>query len=104
MASDTSRFKTFSRRAALLAGAQGLLTAVLAGRLYYLGVVEADQYEMLAEENRISIRMLAPHRGDIVDRFGETIASNRQDYRVFLIPEQSLDVRLSLQRLGRSFI
>ncbi|GAK33116.1 peptidoglycan glycosyltransferase [Iodidimonas nitroreducens] len=101
MASDTSRFKTFSRRAALLAGAQGLLTAVLAGRLYYLGVVEADQYEMLAEENRISIRMLAPHRGDIVDRFGETIASNRQDYRVFLIPEQSLDVRLSLQRLGQ---
>ncbi|GEQ97867.1 hypothetical protein JCM17844_15040 [Iodidimonas gelatinilytica] len=101
MASDMSRFKVFSRRAALLAGAQGLLSMALAGRLYYLGVIEADQYEMLAEDNRISIRLLAPQRGEIVDRFGEQMASNRQDYRVFLIPEQAEDIRATLTRLGR---
>ncbi|WP_229773671.1 penicillin-binding protein 2 [Iodidimonas muriae] len=96
-----SRFKVFSRRAALLAGAQGLLSMALAGRLYYLGVIEADQYEMLAEDNRIAIRLLAPQRGEIVDRFGEQVASNQQDYRVFLIPEQAEDIRATLTRLGR---
>lgn len=101
MSSEGLRHKVFSRRAALLAGAQGLLGLTLAGRLYYLGVVEADQYEMLAEENRISIRLLAPRRGEILDRFGELLAGNRQDYRVFLIPEQARDIHETLARLGR---
>ncbi len=101
MSGEQSRYKMFSRRAALLAGAQGLLTTVLAGRLYYLGVVEADQYETLAEDNRISMRLLAPARGEILDRFGAPLATNRQDYRVFLIPEQAKDVHETLARLER---
>jgi len=101
MDSKESHRKVFTRRAALLAGAQGLAMAVLGGRLYYLGVLESEQYEMLAEENRISIRLLAPPRGTIVDRFGADIATNRQDYRVFLIPEQAKSVHETLQRLGR---
>ncbi len=101
MTQQMSRYKTFTRRAALLAGAQGLLATALAGRLYYLGVIEADQYEMLAEDNRISIRLLAPRRGEIVDRYGEAIATNRQDYRVFLIPEQAHDIRETLVSLGQ---
>lgn len=99
--SEGDRFKTFSRRTALLAGGQGLMAVTLAGRLYYLSVVEGDQYKMLAEDNRVSLRLLAPNRGRIFDRFGESIATNRQDYRVFLIPEQAKDVRETLLRLGR---
>lgn len=98
---EAPRYRTFSRRAALLGGAQGLLFTLLAGRLYYLGVIESDQYEMLAEDNRVSIRLLAPPRGEIRDRNGKLIASNRQDYRVFLIPEQAPDIQATLARLGR---
>jgi len=101
MEKKASHYRTFTRRAALLAGAQGLAMTVLAGRLYYLGVMEAEQYEMLAEENRLSIRLLNPRRGLIVDRFGVELATNRQDYRVFLIPEQAQSVHGTLQRLGR---
>jgi len=101
MDSKGSHRKTFTRRAALLAGAQGLAMTVLAGRLYYLGVVESEQYEMLAEDNRISIRLLAPRRGTITDRFGVELAANRQDYRVFLIPEQARSVAETLTRLDR---
>jgi len=101
MDAQRSHGKTFTRRAALLAGAQGLAITVLAGRLYYLGVVESEQYEMLAEENRSSIRLLTPRRGTITDRFGVELAANRQDYRVFLIPEQARSVRETLTRLGR---
>ncbi|RMD90940.1 MAG: penicillin-binding protein 2 [Alphaproteobacteria bacterium] len=101
MSGEQSRFRTFSRRAALLAGAQGLAATILGGRLYYLGVIEADRYETLAEDNRISIRLLAPARGEILDRFGARLATNRRDYRVFLIPEQARDMRGTLERLGR---
>ncbi|MDP3327273.1 MAG: penicillin-binding protein 2, partial [Parvibaculum sp.] len=82
---DSGRYQTFTRRAALLAGVQGIAFVALAGRMYYLQVRKTDQYRMLAEENRVSMRLLAPLRGDIVDRFGRVLASNRQNYRAMLI-------------------
>ncbi|MDP3327334.1 penicillin-binding protein 2, partial [Parvibaculum sp.] len=62
---------------------------------------KTDQYRMLAEENRVSMRLLAPLRGDIVDRFGRVLASNRQNYRAMLISEQTPDVEATLDRLSR---
>ena len=98
---DQSRLKTFSRRALLLAGGQSLLLGALAGRLYYLQVVESDRYATLAEENRINLRLLAPLRGRIVDRFGVPLAVNRQNYRVLLVREQTADVARTLELLGQ---
>ena len=92
MRSEGKRYRLFSRRAALLAGAKGVAVTVLAGRMYYLGVVESGQYKVLADDNRISLRLLAPERGEILDRQGEPLVTNRRDYRVFLIPEQASDV------------
>ncbi len=98
---DSSRYQTFTRRAALLAGIQGIAFTALAGRMYYLQVLKTDQYRMLAEENRVSMRLLAPLRGDIVDRFGRVLASNKQNYRAMLISEQTPDVDATLDRLSR---
>ena len=98
---DSGRYQTFTRRAALLAGVQGIAFVALAGRMYYLQVLKTDQYRMLAEENRVSMRLLAPLRGDIVDRFGRVLASNRQNYRAMLISEQTPDVEATLDRLSR---
>ncbi|MBC8241885.1 MAG: penicillin-binding protein 2 [Alphaproteobacteria bacterium] len=98
---DGSRQKTFSRRIALLGGGKLGLTALLMGRMYYLQVLESDQYKMLAEENRISMRLLAPPRGLVLDRFGRELASNRQNYRVVLIAEQTKGVAETLDRLSR---
>ena len=60
---DVSRFNGFTRRSLMLGGIQVGLVSALVGRLYYLQVLEADRYEMLADENRISMRMLPPLRG-----------------------------------------
>lgn len=98
---DSNRYQTFTRRAALLAGIQGIAFVALAGRMYYLQVLKTDQYRMLAEENRVSMRLLAPLRGDVVDRFGRVLASNRQNYRAMLISEQTPDVEATLARLSR---
>lgn len=84
---DPDRQKIFTRRAAMLAGGKAVLLTALCGRLYYLQVVEADRYATLADENRINLRLLAPPRGRIIDRFGRPLAENQQNYRLQLVPE-----------------
>ncbi|MEE8292874.1 MAG: penicillin-binding protein 2, partial [Kiloniellales bacterium] len=98
---EQTRFKTFSRRALLLGGGQSLLLATLVGRMYYLQVVESERYRTLAEDNRINLRLLAPPRGRIVDRFGVALAVNQQNYRAVIVPEQAPDLPRALDDLSR---
>jgi penicillin-binding protein 2 len=76
------------------------MTALI-GRMYYLQVIEADRYRTLAEENRINLRLLAPRRGQIVDRFDIPIANNQQNYRVLLISENTRDIEYTLDILSQ---
>ncbi|MDP1603017.1 MAG: hypothetical protein Q8M03_07100, partial [Legionella sp.] len=87
---DSDWTKMFNRRAMILGGAQGVLTAALIGRMYYLQVIEADRYRMLAEDNRINIQLVPPPRGRILDRFGQALAINKQQFQVLIVPEQAI--------------
>jgi penicillin-binding protein 2 len=98
---DSDRQGQFSRRALLLGGGQAMLFGALAGRLYYLQVIEGDRYALLAEENRINVQLIQPRRGRIVDRFGVTLADNEQSYRVLLTAEQAADVDAVLAEVAR---
>ena len=89
-----------TRRGALLGGAQLALVGTLVGRMYYLQVVEAQRYTVLAEENRINLRLLAPQRGRILDRFGVPLATNDQNYRIVLVAEQAGDLDSTLNAIG----
>jgi penicillin-binding protein 2 len=97
---EVHRQKRLTRRALILAGGQTVLLAAIAGRMYQLQVVEADRYAVLADENRISLRLLAPLRGRILDRFGVALADNRQDYHLAIIAEQASDIPATLEALG----
>ena len=97
---DANRQRMFSRRAAILTGAKFALLTALVGRMYYLQVVESDRFRMLADENRINIRLLAPSRGQIVDRFGVPLAVNQQNYQVLVKSESTPDIEESLDRLA----
>ncbi len=97
---DTERQKTFTRRTAIVAAGKLSLLGLLMGRMYYLQVVESSQYQILAEENRINLRLLAPPRGRILDRFGVAVAMNQQNFRVSLTPEATESVTETLRRLA----
>ena len=97
---DVERHKLFNRRTAMLIGGQTVLFSALFGRMYYLQVLEAERYKTLAEENRINLRLLPPPRGRIIDRFGIPVASNQQNYRVLLIPEDTRDLGSTLDSLS----
>ncbi|MBN35119.1 MAG: penicillin-binding protein 2 [Rhodospirillaceae bacterium] len=100
MRQDIDQRKQFTRRALFLAGGQFLLVSGLVTRLYQLQVVDASDYEVLAEENRINVRLLPPLRGLIVDRFGEGMAINRRTYQLVLISEQTDSVPETLERIA----
>jgi len=97
---ENKQIRSFTRRAAILGAGQALMFGVIASRVYYLQVVESDQYKVLADENRISLRLLPPQRGRILDRFGEELATLRQNYGVILIPERTRDVKRTLEALS----
>ena len=89
-----------TRRTAIL-GAGGLgVFGVLASRLYYLQVVKAEDYRVLSDDNRFNFNITIPSRGRILDRFGENLAVNSQDYRVVMVPEQVKDVDATLKRVS----
>lgn len=94
------RYRKLSRRAVILGGAQLLALTTLVGRMVHLQILNADQYKMLAEENRVDLRLISPLRGRILDRFGKEMANNQLNYRVSVIPEQAGDFKDTLQRLS----
>ena len=84
--------RRITRRALVLGGAQVGFGALLLGRMRHLQVDQADEFLLLAEENRIKVRLIAPARGVIYDRNGTTLAGNEQIYRVSMIREDADDV------------
>jgi penicillin-binding protein 2 len=93
--------RTISRRALILGGAQLTFMGGLGLRMRYLQVDQADQYRLLAEENRINLRLLAPARGLIYDRNGVVIADNEQIYRIVVVREDAGDLDETLAKISR---
>ncbi|CAO3375503.1 penicillin-binding protein 2 [Azospirillum argentinense] len=98
---DTDRYRLLTRRAAVLGGLKLAGLSALVGRLYYLQVVESARFTMLAEENRISLRLVAPSRGTIVDRFGAPLAVNQQNYRVVVVSERTRNIQDTLDKISK---
>lgn len=98
---DTDRYRSLTRRALVLGGIKLGLMSTLVGRLYYLQVLESQRYTMLAEENRISLRLVAPSRGPIVDRFGVPLAVNQQNYRVVVVAERARNIQAALDAISQ---
>lgn len=96
---EIDRQRLFTRRTILLGGLQAGLFGVLAARMHYLQITEGARYATLAEDNRINMKLLAPPRGLIIDRFGQKLAINEQNFRLVMVPEQVGDVSAMLARL-----
>ena len=93
--------RKITRRALFLGGCQAAFVAVLAARMRYMQVDQADQFRLLAEENRVAIRLIPPARGLIQDRNGVLIAGNEQNYRIVITREDAGDIEAVLNRLAQ---
>ncbi len=96
---DNDKGKVLINRSLILGAVELFLLLCLIARLYYLQVYQADKYKTLADENRISTRLLVPPRGVIYDRNGEMLATNRQNFQVMIVAEQTTNVQKTLDAL-----
>ncbi len=93
--------RMITRRALLLGSSQLAFMGILAARMRFMQVDQADEFRMLADENRINMRLLPPARGLIYDRTGVLIAGNEQNYRIVIVREDAGDVDEVLERVER---
>jgi penicillin-binding protein 2 len=84
----------------ILGGLQVGFAGLLALRMRHLQVDQADEFRLLAEENRINLRLLPPSRGQIFDRNGRVVAANEPSYRITLVQEDAGDVDAVIARLS----
>ena len=93
--------RKLGRRALVLGGLQLAFAGTLAMRMRYMQVEQADQFRLLAEENRINIRLIAPNRGELFDRNGKVLARNVPSYRIVMVREDAGDVDKVIGDLSR---
>ncbi|MBA4338500.1 penicillin-binding protein 2 [Hyphomonas sp.] len=101
MARKNSPEADFDRRLLLAMGAGGAVFATLVARLSQLQFFEAEHYRKLADENHIRLVLAPPERGQILDRFGRPLASQRQAGRVSVVPERLDDPEATLLQLSK---
>jgi len=81
--------RQITRRALFLGASQLAFVGALGARMQYLQLDQADQYRLLADENRINIRLLPPARGLIYDRNGTPLATNKPVYRITIVRDDA---------------
>jgi len=89
-----------TRRGLMLLGLQAGAVGALAWRMRDLQITQNEHFALLAEENRVNLRLIPPARGVITDRNGLLLAGNRQNYRVAMVREQAKDVEAVLDLLA----
>jgi len=91
--------RVVTRRGLVVGGLQLAFMGALGLRMRQMQIVESDEYRLLAEENRVNLRLLAPPRGLIFDRNGVIIADNAQNYRIVIVREDAGDVDEVIEKL-----
>ncbi len=91
---------SFTRRAVIFGAANVAAVSVLLGRLYYLQFQRGDIYKNLSEGNRVKLQLIAPVRGILLDRYGEVLADNQKNFRLYLDTEINRKPEKVLQSLA----
>lgn len=92
--------RKLTRRALVLGALQGGVVGVIGWRLHQMQIARADEFRLLAEENRINMRLIPPARGLIYDINGLPLAVNEQVYRIVMVKEEAGDIDHALARLN----
>ena len=76
--------KQFHIRTLVVAGILALLLVTFAGVLYQLQIVKGEDYRAASTVKIANVETVEAARGEIVDRYGRTLVSNRATYEITL--------------------
>lgn len=86
------------RRISVLLGLCALIVALIAGRLFYLQILNPEYRQKMLELMRKTIELF-PTRGSITDRDGYTLAYDENAYVLYLFPEEIEDKEALRQQI-----
>ena len=98
--SQKNQYKIISRRSALILLGKVSLISVVGWKFFDIQILKSKKYITLSKNNQISIKILYPVRGEILDRNGKVIATNKKVYDLYIIPEQSKNLNETLNNLN----
>ncbi len=75
--------------------------AILIARLFWLQVLQSDEFRLDAERNSVRTRRVEAPRGILFDRTGAILVDSRPAYDVLLVPHQVDDLGASVERVAR---
>lgn len=78
-----------------------LLFGLLGARLWWSQVEQHSQYVTRADNNRISVRVIPPRRGEIFDRHGVPLARNVSTWTLELVPAEVPDIDATIAALAQ---
>ena len=90
----------FRRRVVVAALFVLVCLGLLAARFHFLQVQRHDYFLTRAEDNRIALLPVVPHRGTIVDRQGVVLARNYATYTLEIMPSEVRDLDATLAELA----
>jgi len=85
---------------------KGVILCVLAAfvvlfiRLFFLQVIEREEYRRLSENNSIRLQSIKPPRGLIFDRHGELLVDNRPSFDLSIITKDAKPLEKTLGKLA----
>ena len=97
----TKLVRRVNRRIILAGLFKASAVALLGWNIRKLQIEDSEDYKLLADANRVNLRLIPPSRGLIFDRLGMPIALNEQNYKVVFIKEQATDPSKVLKKLAK---
>lgn len=88
------------RRRDIVFGVVFSLFLILIARFYYLQIYKYEQYNAVAEANRIRMVSSPAPRGNIVDREGKVLAANTSIYAISVIRDELIDEDVQLNMIA----
>ena len=69
--------------------------------MHHLQIEKAESFRLVADENRINLRLVPNQRGEIYDRNGVKLAGNEASYSVTMVAEDAGDIDVIFERLSK---
>ena len=76
--------KQFHHRTLAVAAVLAVLLVVFTGVLYHLQIVRGAEYRAASTVRNVNVETVEAARGEILDRYGRTLVSNRATYEIVL--------------------
>ena len=92
--------KTLNRRAFFLLLTKISFFSIIGWRLFDIQIFNSSKYKTLSKNNQINFEILYPVRGEIKDRKGNLVATNKIVYDLYIVPEQTLNISNTLSALN----